>query len=185
VSATTAIETARLRGEPIAEAHNDALAALLGDPRVGATLGGVLAPDRVADLTATMVRHWARHGFGYWVWRETATGAVVGRGGLQRVHVGGRDEVEVGWTVMPDRWGEGFATELGAACVRHAFDVLGCDDVVEFPMPGNLASRRVMEKLGFAFERDIEHADLPHVLYRLRAGSQAGSPRPGTAMPDS
>ncbi|MGH2968657.1 MAG: GNAT family N-acetyltransferase [Solirubrobacteraceae bacterium] len=61
---------------------------------------------------------------------------------------------------------EGFATELGAASVRHAFEQLALDVVVAFTLPDNRASRRVMEKLGFEFERDIEHAGLPHVLYR-------------------
>jgi RimJ/RimL family protein N-acetyltransferase len=177
------IETPRLRGERIGSHHNADLHALLGDPRVGATMGGVLSPARVAALTVTMAGHWERHGFGYWVWREKATGLVVGRGGLQRKHVGGRDEVEVGWTVMPDRWGEGLATELGAAAVRHAFGALGLSEVVAYTTPTNVSSRRVMEKLGFEYERDIEHAELPHVLYRLYAGSAPA--RPGTAIPDS
>jgi ribosomal-protein-alanine N-acetyltransferase len=166
---TPVIETARLRGEPIGPEHDEAMSQLLGDERVGATMGGVLTPARVAALRATMADHRERHGFGYWVWREKASGLVVARGGLQRAHVGGNDEVEVGWAVMPDRWGEGFASEIGAAAVEYAFTTLGRDDVVAFTLPTNVASRRVMEKLGFAYERDIEHAGMPHVLYRLRA----------------
>ncbi len=167
------VETERLRGEPIGDAHNQALSALLGDPRVGATLGGVLSPRQVAALTDTMAQHWGRHGFGYWVWREKATGAVIGRGGLSRTRVGGRDEVEVGWAVVPARWGEGFASELGGASVDHAFTALGLDELVAFTLPANHGSRRVMDKLGFEYERDIEHAGLPHVLYRLRVGGLA------------
>jgi ribosomal-protein-alanine N-acetyltransferase len=163
------VETARLRGEPIAAEHDEAMSELLGDERVGATMGGVLTPARVSALRTTMAEHWERHGFGYWVWRETASGAVVARGGLQRAHVGGRDEVEVGWAVMPDRWGEGFASEIGAASAQHAFTALGLDDVVAFTLPTNVASRRVMDKLDFEYERDIEHAGMPHVLYRLHA----------------
>ena len=67
------------------------------------------------------------------------------------------------------RWNEGLATELGAASLAVAFGPLGLADVVSFTLPDNRASRRVMEKLGFAFERDTIHAGLPHVLYRLRA----------------
>jgi len=161
------VETERLRAEPICAAHHDDLCRLLGDPRVGATLGGVLSPPRVTAQIEQLGAHWERHGFGYWVWRDRATGAVVARGGLSRAHVGGRDEVEVGWAVLPDHWGEGFATELGAASVRHAFEQLALDDVVAYTLPDNRASRRVMEKLGFAFERDVVHAELPHVLYRV------------------
>jgi RimJ/RimL family protein N-acetyltransferase len=48
-------------------------------------------------------------------------------------------------------------------------ELLGLDDIVAFTLPTNDASRRVMEKLGFSYERDIEHAGMPHVLYRLHA----------------
>ena len=166
-----AVQTARLVGEPIALDHHDALMALVGDPRVGATLGGVLTPERAAEVLARQVDHWRLHGFGYWVWRERATGDVVARGGLQHTNVGGRDEVEVGWAVMAGRWGEGFATELGAESLRVAFEVLGLREVVAFALPDNGASRRVMAKLGFALEReDVVHAGLPHVLYRIAVG---------------
>ena len=85
--------------------------------------------------------------------------------------MGGRDEVEIGWAVVPDRWGQGLATELGAASVAHAFGPLGLAEVVSFTLVDNRASRRVMEKLGFAYEDEIEYAGLPHVLYRLSAAS--------------
>jgi [ribosomal protein S5]-alanine N-acetyltransferase len=163
----TTLETYRLIAEPIGPAHEDELCVLLGDPRVGATLGGALSPPRVAAALHAKTEHWQRHGFGYWFWREKATGAPIGRGGLQRTHVGGRDEVEVGWAVMADRWGEGFATELGAAAVSFGFERLGLAEIVSYTLPTNRGSVRVMEKLGFEFEREVEHAGLPHVLYRL------------------
>ena len=164
---TETVETERLRGERISAAHHAELLALLGDPRVGATLGGTLTAEQVTGSLVAKEAHWDRHGFGYWLWREKTTGACVGRGGLQRTHVGGRDEVEIGWAVAADRWGEGFATELGRGSARVAFEQLGLPDVVAFTLVDNGASRRVMEKLGFVYERDVEHAGLPHVLYRL------------------
>ena len=164
----TGLVTARLRGEPVAERHHAALCALLGDPRVGATLGGVADAGAVTAQIAALASHWERHGFGYWMWFDRETGEPVGRGGLSRTHVGGRDEVEVGWAVRPERWGEGHATEMGDAAVAFAFDRLGLDDVVAYTLPDNRSSRRVMEKLGFQYERDVVHANLPHVLYRRR-----------------
>jgi RimJ/RimL family protein N-acetyltransferase len=41
------------------------------------------------------------------------------------------------------------------------------DDLVSFTLPDNRASRRVMEKIGFRHDTEVEHAGLPHVLYRL------------------
>jgi RimJ/RimL family protein N-acetyltransferase len=161
------IQTRRLRGERIAVNHLDALCELLGDARVGATLGGTRSPDEVAVGIAAQASHWEAHGFGYWMFYDRATGAPVARGGLSRAHVGGHHEVEVGWAVTPRRWGEGLATELGEAAVAVAFGTLALPDVVAYTLPDNLASRRVMDKLGFVYERDVQHAALAHVLYRL------------------
>jgi len=174
------IETARLVAEPITAGHQDDMLRLLCDPLVAATLGGAPTPARVAAMIAAQSAQFDRYGYGFWVWRDKRSGEVVARGGIQHTHVGGADEVEVGWAVASDRWRQGLATELGAASVREAFETHGLPDLVAFTLTGNRASRRVMEKLGMAYERDIVHADLPHVLYRLRRQE-----RPGTAMPAS
>jgi ribosomal-protein-alanine N-acetyltransferase len=81
--------------------------------------------------------------------------------------VEGRPEVELSWYFDSAVWNRGYATELAREAVRVAFEVLELDDVVAFTTPGNGASRAVLEKLGMAYERDIVHAGLPHVLYRL------------------
>jgi [ribosomal protein S5]-alanine N-acetyltransferase len=161
--------TLRMTAERLRPEHEDALLSLLGDPRVGATLGGVQDRAEVRDGLARHVAHWDREGFGYWLFRDRRTGEVAGRGGLERKPVAGREEVEVGWTVAPERWGQGLATEMGHLAVHVAFDHLGLEEVVAYTLKVNAASERVMHKLGFRYERDIEYAGLPHVLYRLRA----------------
>ena len=171
------IVTARLVGEPLGPQHRDGLVEMVGDERVGATLGGVAGRDAVEDHIAAMEAHWAAHGFGWYGFTDRETGAFVARGGPHRTHVAGRDEVEIGWTVVPERWKQGLAIELGAASVDVAFGPLGLGDVVSYTLPENVASRRVMEKLGFVYERDTVHAGLPHVLYRLSASSARSTSR--------
>jgi ribosomal-protein-alanine N-acetyltransferase len=158
-----------MRGERLGAEHLEPLAALLGDPRVGATLGGALSRTQTEGILDWHAAHWEREGFGYWLFRDVESGAPVGRGGLQRTVIARRDEVEVGWAVAPERWGQGLATEMGAAAVGVAFGALGLSEVVAFTLPGNTASRRVMEKLGFAFERETDYKGWPHVVYRLHA----------------
>ena len=160
-------KTERLVAEPITAAHQEDMLRLLCDPKVAATLGGPPSPARLAAMIEAQSAQFERHGYGFWVWRDRATREVVARGGIQHTHVGGRDEVEVGWAVASDRWGEGLATELGAASVQVGFEH-GLDELVAFTLSGNVASRRVMEKLGMTYETDVVHAGLPHVLYRLR-----------------
>lgn len=120
--------------------------------------------DRARSLLDELMRHWERWGFGPWT--MLAAGEVVGYAGLRHTQIGGRPEVELLWFVDPDAWNQGYATELAAEAVRVAFDVLELDDVVAYTTATNHSSRRVMEKLGLTYERDIIHAGLPHVLYR-------------------
>jgi len=149
----------------------DALAALHADPRVMATLGGVRTRVQTQEFLAQLLAHWEEHGFGLWVVREHSTWRFAGRGGLRRVAIGGADEVELAYALVPELWGLGLATEIARESVRVAFEALGLPDLVCFTLETNLASRRVMEKAGFRYERDLVHAGAPHALYRLDAGA--------------
>ena len=101
------------------------------------------------------------------MWFERSTGEPVAAAGSRAVF-DGRPELEVGWTTVPERWGEGFATELGRAMVDVAFGPLESPDVVAYTLPHNSASRRVMEKLGFVYEKTAPYKTFgDHVLYRL------------------
>ena len=90
-----------MRGEPIGPQHRAGLIAMLGDPRVGATLGGVASPAGVDAQIERMTASWVANGFGLYAWLDRETGALVARGGPQRTVVGGRDEVEIGWARRP------------------------------------------------------------------------------------
>jgi ribosomal-protein-alanine N-acetyltransferase len=124
-----------------------------------------------------MTSHWVRYGFGWYAFLDRETGGLIARGGPHRCHIAGRDEVEIGWAVTPERWNQGIATELGAASLEVAFGPRALADVVSFTLPDNLASRRVMEKLGFAYECDTVHAGWPHVLYRASTSSARSTSR--------
>ncbi len=139
------------------------------DPRVAKWLGGPRAqPDWLEDKLI----HWEAHGYGEWVFRERDGNALVGRAGLRWVTIDERAELEVGYMVDGDRWGDGFATEMAAAVIETGL-ALGVESIVAFTLPENAASRRVMEKCGLTYEKAIEWADRPHVLYRIRRGSSS------------
>ncbi len=165
------VDTERMILERLRPEHAEEQLRLLLDPRVSSTLWPLAEAPTEADVLAGLTAkldHWDRHGFGMWTARDRETGEMVGRGGLQYTYTAGLNDVEAAWAIVPERWGQGLATELAHACVEVAFDALGLLEIVAFTLPENLASRRVMEKAGFAYERDIVHAGLPHVLYRRR-----------------
>ncbi len=168
-SSLECLQTARLlltRPQPV---DLDEYLAMQRDPRVMATLGGVKSEEHSTQAFQRHLAHWAEHGFGWWIVRDPATGKFIGRGGLRNVTVEGPDKIEVGYGFIPEFWGRGLATELARESVRVGFDVLNAPALISFTLPTNVASRRVMEKVGFRVNRDIEYAGLPHVLYRLTA----------------
>lgn len=177
------IQTPRLIGERMRPDHLDGLYRLHRDPRVMATLsadGQPLPDEQTREGLRRNLDHWDRQGFGLWVWRDRADGRFVGRGGLKHVEVGGNEEIEVGYALLADEWGKGFATEIARAAVAAGFERLGLPDLVCFTLTDNRASRRVMEKAGFRYERDIVHAGLPHVFYRLTADGWRGDRAAGS-----
>lgn len=146
------------------------------DPRIMATLapagvpnGGVLSDEETRRFLHRHLDHWDRHGYGLWVFRDKADGRFVGRAGLHNTRVGGEDGVELAYALMAEFWGRGIATEMAGAILMVAFEQLGIAELVCFTLTTNRASQRVMEKVGFKYERDIVHAGLPHVLYRIAA----------------
>jgi ribosomal-protein-alanine N-acetyltransferase len=169
--APTELDTPRMRGEPLGPEHAAEMADLTLDPRVYRTLWPWSGPPTEAHVRASLTDkrdHWRRHGFGLWLLRDRATGERVGRGGLQYTDAIGAHAVEAAWAIVPERWGQGLATELAQASVRVAFESLRLDEIIAITLPANLASRRVMEKAGFIYDRDIDHVGLAHVLYRRR-----------------
>jgi ribosomal-protein-alanine N-acetyltransferase len=112
--------------------------------------------------------HWDRYGFGAYAMWDRVTGEFVARVGLQHTLSTGGDEIELMWAVVPERWGQGLATEFAHAGIALAFNALGLDDVIAYTLVTNVGSRRVMEKAAMTEEREFEHLGLPHVVYRRR-----------------
>ncbi|MGH3023702.1 MAG: GNAT family N-acetyltransferase [Gaiellaceae bacterium] len=168
---TATFETPRLLAEPLDPAvHEEELAVLHADERVMLTMGGSTAtPAESRAWIERNVGHGAEPGLGIFVFRERGTGTFVGRGAIRRIEIGGREEVEVGYAVAADLWGRGLATEMAEGLVAHA-EERGLVGLVAYTEPTNAASRRVMEKIGFRYERDVEHHGRPQVLYRRRSG---------------
>jgi len=173
VQSLATVSTERLRGRrPVAEDRADYVR-IWTDPRVPTDAHLRTAEDAVRTLDETLA-HWERWGFGPWTVLERGDEAVIGRVGPAHTRVTGRPEVEVAWFLDADVWGRGYATELAHEAVRAAFDDLQLDSVVSYTTPANAASQAVMRRLGFTFEAAIEHAGLPHVLFRLTAPAARG-----------
>lgn len=152
------IETARLRLRPLVEDDIPDWARLIyADPDVTRYLPGPdMTPlERTERLYRYFTGQWPRHGFGEWAVTDRATGNFIGQAGLN--HIADLDETELDYALAKDAWGRGLATEAAGAVVRYAFETAGLVRLIGFVIPENIASRRVLERIGFVYECDTHY----------------------------
>ncbi len=167
--------TARLDAErPSPDRHLDFVTELSADPEIARwiwpeELGRPRTPAQVREMLEEKVAHWEDHGFGQWIWRERSSGDPVARIGPQWTTTPGELVVEVGWSVARSKQGLGYATEAALASLRYCFEQAAAERIVAFTWTENLASLRVMAKLGMRREGEFEYEGLPHLLYAITA----------------
>jgi RimJ/RimL family protein N-acetyltransferase len=168
-------DTPRLHAERLAHAHRDELGRLYHDPRVLEMLTGysfALADRVIRDRIDLAHEHWERHGFGLWAFRDRPSGRFVGRGGLCRFELDQLTGIELVYAVVPDFWGQGYATEIAAASLAVGFGRLDVSEVESWVLASNAASRQVLEKLGFRPGRDHVFGGLSFLGFRLQFRDQ-------------
>ena len=158
---TTKRLTLRLFTEDDLEDH----ARLYADPDVTRWLSdgpwlGNAARERSERTVRKFIAHWRDYPYGVWAVEERASGRFLGQCGLNTI---ADDEVEILWALEQSAWGHGFATEAARAALAYAFDVVGLDRIVALARPENGPSRRIMDKLGMRWEREVDAFGRPAV----------------------
>lgn len=149
---------------------------LLNEPSFLQYIGdrGVRSLDDACDYIARrLIGSYEQHGFGLWVVAQRDTREPLGICGLVK-----RDTLpdpDIGFAFLPEHWRSGIGFESATGVKRYAFDELALPRLFAIVNPDNAASIRLLEKLGFAFERTSEPADGKVVrvysLERARASS--------------
>ena len=110
---------------------------------------------------------YAKYGFGMWATIEKKTRKFIGRCGLTPMDIEGREEIEVGYMLAKEYWGQGFATEAARAILQYGFEQEGLARLICVINPGNQASSRVAEKIGMTLEIDGDINGEPTLLYSI------------------
>jgi len=174
------IETPRLLLRQWQTADLDPYAALFANPRVTQHTRPI-PRERIEAFAESFLRQWHEHSFGPFAAIEKSTGRWVGQIGLNRLDELPRpDNVEVGFELLPEFWGQGLATEGARACLRFGFEEVGLERIISVTNPANAPSRRVLEKAGFIYQGLREYHGHESAWYALdraawRARAEAGS----------
>ncbi len=149
------LETKRLLLRHQQAADLEPLMALWTDPAVTRYLGGPRDRARLQAALEETAQNPAGERYDLWPLIETGTGRVVGHCGLLDKEVAGRTEIEVTYILAASVWGQGYATEIGRALIRYAFETMGVARVIALIEPDNAASEQVALKIGMRLEKEV------------------------------
>src|SRR5262249_32201751 len=132
-----------------------ALAALRSDPDVMKYVAS-RRPESIEEAQIVLdkvIAHCEHHGFAPWAVIDQVTGKLAGWCGFKYVEDTG--EVEIAYGLAKEYWGKGLASEAASAAMEHGFEHLHFDRIVAVVWPENVASMRVLEKLGMRREAEL------------------------------
>jgi RimJ/RimL family protein N-acetyltransferase len=150
------LETARLILRPPCLEDLDPWAAMMIDEETARFIGGVTPRAQSWRALMTLIGSWHAHGFAMFSAIEKSTERWVGRVGPWQPE--GWPGPEIGWAIVRDYWGRGYATEGAIASTNWAFDHLAWSHVIHSIHPDNVASQEVARKLG---SRNLGPGTLP------------------------
>lgn len=158
------IETERLLLRGPGSADVDSWAAFLGDPeftRYVPTSRVVRAPhERAERQITTYQRRWEEQPLNAMGWSATlkSDGQFIGLCGIESVPDTADGEID--YFFGKSYWGRGFATEVARAMIRFGLTNTAWNRIVAYIVPANIASVRVIERLGFVYEKDVNYLEL-------------------------
>ena len=169
------LETERLILRPVARADYPMVLRISSDP---STTEYLYFWGRIGTTPESDAERYLNYAVGCWeetpirarefCMIEKETGAAVGVGSVEWV-AAEPGTAELGWTLLPEYRGKGYATEAGRELMRAAFDSMGADTVIAHCDSRNQPSRNVMERLGMTL-REI----VPEARPAKRAGEKNG-----------
>jgi RimJ/RimL family protein N-acetyltransferase len=162
--------TPRLEIRRPVEADRQRFVELFGDDRFMAFSGGVLDADSAHRRFDRMLERAAELAFAKQPVIERETGVIIGYAGVDRFELEGDQRLELGYRLVPEARGKGYATEAGRAILALAGEVFS-GEILAMIDPRNTASQNVARKLGFTFWKQAIVEGFLDDLYRLQVGA--------------
>jgi len=162
------IETSRLILREFRPDDANALARVIGDPEAMRFYPTPFDRAGVEAWIARNIRRYREHGHGLWAMIYKDSDELIGDCGLTVQNVDAVDEIEIGYHVRRDLWGQGLASEAARACRDYGFARLPAERLISLIRPENMPSRRVAGKNGMIVWKEVMRVGLPHLVYAIR-----------------
>jgi RimJ/RimL family protein N-acetyltransferase len=178
------IETDRLIVRPWRDSDRAEYLSSCNSQAVTVHLGGPAAIEEIDSGLKRIRDSQEQHGFCFWAVERRSDGRFLGYCGLKMANLPGtpvEHDIEIGWRLREDAWGQGYASEAAEAVLSWAWENLDVHRIVSFTVPANEASRRVMERIGMTRRPDLDfgHPSFP-VGHRLSAHVAYVAERPAS-----
>ncbi|MFS8086663.1 MAG: GNAT family N-acetyltransferase [Acidobacteriota bacterium] len=151
------LETNRLRLRQLSVDDADFILKLLNEPSFIQNIGDRQVrtnEDAQVYVLNGPVASYEKHGFGLWLVETKESGAQIGICGLLKREV--LEDADIGYALLPEFWSKGYALESASAVLSYARDQLGLKRVLAVVNANNQSSIRLLEKVGFKFERMVK-----------------------------
>ncbi len=147
------IETDRLVLREISLNDKEEMFRLHSNPDVQKYTGEppVTTIEEMEAAIQTRVKDYKKYGYGRWATFKKNKMQFIGWAGL--AYLPEFDEIDLGYRFLPQYWGMGYATEVSHAILKYGFDVFNIKRIIAIAMKENVASIRVMEKVGMQFDK--------------------------------
>ena len=150
--------------EPLTHQHVDALATIEADSLVRRYIDNkTMTRQQVADYIDAMLLSYKENGYGRFAVRAKTDGALIGLCGFIDEDYG----ADFGYRYARSSWGQGLATEAGAAVMDYGAQILRLPTLIGLVMPENKASANVLTKLGFSLEGQLTYMGSPAIKYLI------------------
>lgn len=160
------IETERCILKLYEEAERESFIALLTDERVMQYVDkGVMSREAASVLWDKMTGMYEKGVDTIWAVIAKDEGRYIGNASI-RPMVEEPDKWEIGYYLREEEWGKGLGTELATRLAKYGFETMGLSAVYATVDYENLPSRRILEKAGMSFYRELVDEQGPFCLYR-------------------
>ncbi|MBW4556639.1 MAG: GNAT family N-acetyltransferase [Trichormus sp. ATA11-4-KO1] len=164
----TYLETPRLILREFRREDFQQLASILADPQVMKfSRTGILSSSETQEKIESFIVSYAKYGFGKLAVFLKENNELIGYCGIAVEQIDQKDEIEIRYRLSPKFWGQNLATEAASATLQYGFERFNFAYILGIVERANIASMRVLEKLGMQYTRETMFHGIKMDVYQI------------------